>query len=292
VKHTTSFRIRYEECDRDGFLKGSAYLSMMQETAFNASAAAGYGQERYRQIERTWLIRRTSLELLLPVVYGDELLVTTWVADFHRVRSIRAYEFHRNGGDNPLARAYTDWVFIDTNNGRPVSIPAEITAAYQAKPDEHLAALRVPFACPAPPAKGAYSHYREVSWNDIDPVQHVNNSIYLAYFEDSAQRAIEAQGISLQRLFTDGFLLKPIQHQIEYRLSAVWGDELAITTWICAANQDAFQRCFILQRRSDAEVIARAISRYVWFEKSSMHKVTPPDEFFHSLPAGIPELCT
>jgi acyl-CoA thioester hydrolase len=141
----------------------AAYLGMMRAT--RRLRCRRLGQERYRQIERTWLIA-AALELLLPVVYGDGLLVTTWVADFHRVRSIRAYEFHHEESGDLLARAYTDWVFIDTSSGRPVSIPPEITAAYHAQPDERLAALRAPFACPTPPVKGAYSHIRAVSWNE------------------------------------------------------------------------------------------------------------------------------
>lgn len=290
MKHTSRFCVRYEECDWDGFLKGAAYLSMMQAAAFDASAAAGYGQERYRQIERTWLIRRTALELLQPVVYNDELLVTTWVADFHRVRSIRAYEFHRSGSPELLARAYTDWVFIDTRNGRPVSIPSEITAAYQAQPDERLAALRAPFACPAPPARGAFTYMREVAWNDIDPVQHVNNSVYLAYIEDCARRAHEAQCMSANLLAVEGCLLKPVHHQIEYHLSALWGDALEITTWISAASRDAFQRCFILRRGGDAGLVGRAISRYAWLDQKTMRCAALPAEFVRSLPAETAEL--
>jgi hypothetical protein len=40
--------------------------------------------DAYRQIERTWLIRRTALEPLLPVAHGDGHRPPA--ADFHRVR--------------------------------------------------------------------------------------------------------------------------------------------------------------------------------------------------------------
>ena len=290
MKHTRSFRVRYEECSLDGFLKGAAYLRMMQETAFDASAAAGYGQARYRELERTWLIRRTDLELLFPAVYGDELQVTTWVADFHRVRSIRAYEFHRQGRGDLVARAYTDWVFIDTSRGRLVSIPPEVVAAYPAKPDERMAVLRQPFPCPPPPARGVYTEQRQVAWNDIDPVQHVNNAVYLAYIEDCARRAADDQGYSPRRLSAEGLLLKPLRHQIEYRLSAVWGDELSIKSWISAAGKGPFERCFTLQRGSDGESIARAVSLYIWVEAASGQSFSLPVDFTRSLPAGLPEV--
>jgi len=290
VKHARSFRVRYEECSLDGSLKGAVYLRMMQETAFDASAAAGYGQARYREIERTWLIRRTDLELLLPVVYGDELQVTTWVADFHRVRSIRAYEFHRQGLGDLVARAYTDWVFIDTSSGRPVSIPPEVTDAYHAQPDERMAALRQPFPCPPLPASGAYTEQRQVAWNDLDPVQHVNNAVYLAYIEDCTRRAADAQGYSPRWFSAEGLLLKPLRHQIEYRLPAVWGDGLSIATWVSAAGKDSFERCFILQRSSDGESIARAVSHYRWVEAASGLSSPLPVDFARSLSAGLPEM--
>ena len=91
--HTRNFRIRHYECDAFGNLNNANFVRYMQETAFDASAAAGFDQERYNELGHHWLIRETEIEYLKPVRYGDTVAVKTWVVDFQRVRSRRAYEF-------------------------------------------------------------------------------------------------------------------------------------------------------------------------------------------------------
>jgi acyl-CoA thioesterase FadM len=85
----------------------------MEEAAFSASAAAGYDLARYEAMGRLWLIRETDIEYLRPLRYGDSVEIKTWVADFRRVRSRRAYEFRLAGSGERVARASTDWVFVE-----------------------------------------------------------------------------------------------------------------------------------------------------------------------------------
>jgi len=59
----------------------------------DASAAAGYDLERYRELGHHWLIRSTEIEYLRPLVYGDSVEISTWVVDFRRASSRRSYQF-------------------------------------------------------------------------------------------------------------------------------------------------------------------------------------------------------
>ena len=45
--HTRSFRVRYYECDAHNHLNNANYLKLMQEAAFEASAAVGYDRQKY-----------------------------------------------------------------------------------------------------------------------------------------------------------------------------------------------------------------------------------------------------
>ena len=45
--HTATFRVRHYECDAYGHLNNANYARYMQEAAFDASAAVGYGKDRY-----------------------------------------------------------------------------------------------------------------------------------------------------------------------------------------------------------------------------------------------------
>ena len=51
LTHTRTFRVRYYECDANGHLTSANYLRYMQETAFDASTAAGYGIDRYDRMQ-------------------------------------------------------------------------------------------------------------------------------------------------------------------------------------------------------------------------------------------------
>src|SRR3990172_10663548 len=93
--HTRTFRVRRYECDAYGHLNNANYLRYMQETAFDASAAAGYDFDRYTAMGRLWTVRETDIEYLNPLQYADRVEVKTWVIDFRRVRSRRAYEFRK-----------------------------------------------------------------------------------------------------------------------------------------------------------------------------------------------------
>jgi acyl-CoA thioester hydrolase len=126
--HTRTFRVRHYECDAHGRLQPAAYLGYMQEAAFDGSAAVGYSEARYREIGYYWLAYETDIEWFQSLGYGDSVEIKTWVMDFRRVRSLRAYEFYHAG--EKIAQATTDWVLLDTRTLMPAAIPQEIITAY------------------------------------------------------------------------------------------------------------------------------------------------------------------
>ena len=130
LTHLRTFRVRHHECDLHGVARDATYLRYMQETAFDATAAAGYDQARYLAMNRLWLVRETQVEFLSPLRYGDMVSVKTWVEDFRRVRSRRAYELRHVDSAALAAQGFTDWVFLNLDNNRPAAIPTELIAAF------------------------------------------------------------------------------------------------------------------------------------------------------------------
>ena len=74
--YSRTFRVRYYECDAYGHLNNANYLRYMQETAFDASAAAGYDLQAYEALGHFWLIRETDIEYRRPLRYDDSVTVT------------------------------------------------------------------------------------------------------------------------------------------------------------------------------------------------------------------------
>ena len=261
--HQSVFPVRFYECDAYGHLNNAVYLRYMQEAAFNASAAIGFDQQCYAQMERAWLARLTDIEYLRPVRYGDQVGVTTWVEDMHRVRSWRAYEMRNLESGEMVARGWTDWVFVDTSSGKPASIPEEIAAAYHPQAGNVELAKRRRFAEPPPAGQSAYTNRRRVEWQDLDPAQHVNNAMYLSYLVETAWRFGEVVNWGWERISADGFGVVARSHQIEYRQPAVYGDELEITTWLSGVRRSTINRHYAIHRPADGALIARANSLYV-----------------------------
>ena len=83
----------------------------------------------------TWVVRSHKVEYLSPAYSGDAIEASTWVADFHRVRSLRRYKFVRTSDARLLARGETEWVFVDAQSGRPTAIPESLKMCFPLVPN-------------------------------------------------------------------------------------------------------------------------------------------------------------
>jgi acyl-CoA thioester hydrolase len=256
--HERTFRVRHYECDTTGYVKYPNYLNYMQEAAFDASAAAGYSMARYATMDRYWLVRDTDVEYLRPLRYGDSVQVRTWVADFRQVRSLRSYELRRAESGELVARASTDWVFLDTAAGRPVSIPREMMAAFFPEGVPDRAPPRARFPSASPPDTGIFRLRRRVEWQDVDPAHHVNNAVYLAYLEECRLQAQAATGWPQARMQEAGLATRVRWYQIEYRQPGLLGDELELATWVSDVKETTAVRHSTVSRVGDGELLAQA----------------------------------
>jgi acyl-CoA thioester hydrolase len=273
-----TFQIRHYECDAYGHLNNANYLRYMQEAAFNASADVGYDLARYRNLGSFWLIRYTDIEYLRPVTYGERIVVETWVEDFRRVRSIRAYNFRVDGVNEVAARAYTDWVYLDRQSMQPKTIPEEMVMAFSPNGGLDDPSPRRKFHPLQTPQEGVYYDHRRVEWRDLDAEGHVNNAVYLSFIEESGIQVAKAYGWSLNRLKIEGVGILARRHQIDYRLPALLGDELRVGTWISDMGSSVVQRNYVIIRTSDEKVLARVSSKYVWVNLNRGKPVRIPAE--------------
>lgn len=282
-----AFRVRYYECDAEGRLRPATYLRYMQEAAFDATAAAGYDMARYQAMGRTWLARETDIEILRSPTYQDTVLVKTWVADFRKVRSRRAYELCLAGSGALLAQASTDWAFLDSSGRRPAPIPAEMKSAFFPEGAPALAPARERFPSAPQPPSGAFRLWRRVEWQDLDQVGHVNNAVYLEYLEDCAIQAAAAHGWPPSRMQTEGFAILPRRYQIEYRRPAALNEELELTTWLSDVKADSAFCHFVLARTSDGAVLVRARAIQVCTDRQTGKPTRMPAAYLSDLAPNI-----
>ena len=78
----------------------------------------------------TWVVRSHKIEYLSPAYADEEIEIQTWIAGVRRVRSLRKYQFVRKSDEAILVKGETDWVFVDSANGKPIAIPDEIIKTF------------------------------------------------------------------------------------------------------------------------------------------------------------------
>jgi acyl-CoA thioester hydrolase len=114
-----------KDVDRNGHVNNVVYIQWMQDAAVAHARESGC-MKASRAVGATWVVRTHQIEYLAPLFAGDKVTVLTWPANFQRVRSVRKYKFIRAKDGAVIARAETDWVFVNTKTGRPQSIPEEV----------------------------------------------------------------------------------------------------------------------------------------------------------------------
>jgi acyl-ACP thioesterase len=157
------------------------------------------------------VVRGVELELEAPVPLGHTLRVTTAVVGHRRIWARRMGECRLADGQL-AARVTTDWVLLDARN-RIVRIPADFGVAFL-NPETESEITRVP----APAGEPVRSTMLAVRRTDLDPLDHVNNAVYVDWLVE----AFDAAG---WRSATES---GPRSIRLEYLASAAHGDEVAV----------------------------------------------------------------
>lgn len=285
--YQTTLRVRHYECDTYGHVNNANYLRYMEQAAIEASASLGYDDDRYRELGTLWLIRETDIEYLRPLTARDSVTISTWVGDFRRVRSRRFYEFRHAETGELVAKANTDWVYLDRASGRPVSVPDAMIAAFA--PDQTEAAARERFPAAPPPPPGMFTMNRVTEWRDIDAAGHVNNATYLNYMEECGIRAARAVGWEMERMRSEGFAIVARRHRIEYRQQAILGEALTISTYLSDVRRMSATRHYIITRADDGALLTQAQSLWVFvnLQTGGLLRVNP--NFINDFAATIAE---
>ncbi len=270
--YTARIRVRHNELDAFGRVYPAAHLRWLAQAAIDASSDAGFDAAYYLTAGAHWLVRRTTFSVLRLVRADTDLDVTTWVADFRRVRSLRRYEI-RDVAGTPVVTAATDWVFVDLS-GRLRRVPEAMERQFGHGPETSLA--REPWSAPEPPATPGRA-VGTVRWADLDSLGHVNNAAYLDVLTEATLAVLGDAGWPMDRLAAAGPVPHVASGDIEYLDAAVFGDELATTTWFVAAP-DALCVHQQVTRVGDGRAIVRGSTTWRWTDAADA--VVP-------LPAGL-----
>jgi acyl-CoA thioester hydrolase len=132
--YTLSVQASERDIDANGHVNNIVYVQWMQDVAIAHSDAVGCSAAT-TAAGCTWVARSHHIEYLRPAYAGDCILVQTWLVDATRKSSSpRRYRMVRASDGTVLARGETLWVFIDTQTGRPRTIPPEVIGCFEVVP--------------------------------------------------------------------------------------------------------------------------------------------------------------
>jgi acyl-ACP thioesterase len=220
--HRAIYRVRFDESTPSGLARTSALLRYAQDVAWAHSEALGFDRAWYAERGLAWLVRAAELVVLGPVPLGSSVDVVTSVVGHRRVWARRRGEFRLGGESGALvAWVHTDWLLID-GRGRITRVPQVFGATFPA-PLSNDTLGRVALA--AAPPSAARGRFR-VRPHELDPMDHVNNAVYVDWLEESVLAAGVADGsggASIESI--------PRRYRLEYAAAAAPDAELETETW-------------------------------------------------------------
>lgn len=209
--YLAGYRVRFDEAGADGRLRTSGLLRYAQDVAWRHSEQLGFDRAWYQARGLGWVVRGCELEVRGAIPIGHTLRVSTAVVGHRRIWARRLGECYLADGRS-AALVTTDWVLLDARN-RVVRIPADFGVAFT-NPEVRSEILRVD----APDGDPVVEVDLHVRTSDLDPLDHVNNAVYVDWLEE----ALEAAG------WREAISVLPRSYRLEYLASTARGDRVQV----------------------------------------------------------------
>jgi acyl-CoA thioester hydrolase len=133
--YTLRRRVEWRDIDQIHHLNNAAYLNYMEECAVQSLGAFGWSVARLEREGIAIVARRHQIEYRQPALLGDDLIVTTYLSEVRRIGALRHFTVVREADNTLLARARSQWVFMNPETGLPVRVPEAILSDFS----EHIA---------------------------------------------------------------------------------------------------------------------------------------------------------
>jgi acyl-CoA thioesterase FadM len=216
-------RIPRHACSPRDRARAGELWRLVQEAAVQHSVAHGWPPSRYRQEGAAFVVRRLVGVHRREALYGEELAVTTHVAEVRRQMLVR-----RETRIAGVLDASVEWVWWQGAAGR---MPASVLDAFPIEPGPGVALPEIdrvePTELPPFPV--------EPWWTEMDPMAHTNHPRYVDWVDEALSRWIAAKG-------GDPIAMVPVADDLQFRVGARAGEriELALTRVGTAGPATAF----------------------------------------------------
>ena len=123
-----------------------------------------------------------------------------------------------------------------------------------------------------------FEYHHAVREDEIDPLGHANNVVYLQWMQAAALAHSAAQGWpgKAYRELGRGWVVR--SHKIEYHRAAAAGDEITVRTWVATMKKVSSLRRFRIYGGTDGLLLATAETNWAFVDYASNRPVRIPPE--------------
>ena len=176
-----TFHVPYYGLAPNGRLKSGELLQFFQEAAALHADSVGIGVSDLLPHGRTWVLRRYRVQVNRWPGLGD-LTVRTWFEPQRNLVSVRRFSLHDETGA-ALADAWSGWIVVDLEKGRPVRLDRALPDAYFAATDPTGEPLDA--AIDAVGEEADRTCEFQVRWHELDLNGHTNHTVYFDWAIES-----------------------------------------------------------------------------------------------------------
>jgi acyl-CoA thioester hydrolase len=126
-----------------------------------------------------------------------------------------------------------------------------------------------------------FTHTLQVRFRDLDALNHVNNSVYLTYLEETRIAFMHAHGVGGLSTPDSGTILA--RCEIDYRHPARLGETLVIEMNVGEVRRSSFEFVYRITRQDDERLIASAKTVQVCYNYALNTPIRVPEAWRQQL---------
>jgi acyl-ACP thioesterase len=163
------------------------YFQIVQEAAGMHAAMRGCSINNLHKEGKTWVITRSSMEIMRYTCWPEVIEVQTWAQEPIRLHLPRVVKGFDKAG-NALFTAKTHWAILDLDSGRPLR-PMDMSLRIGLPPADHTLDMTLPKKQDDENQVLLCSFKPTIAYLDTDRNLHVNNISYLNWALESLPSA-------------------------------------------------------------------------------------------------------
>jgi acyl-CoA thioester hydrolase len=129
---TLQHLVSWGDISVDYHLSYRAWVDLMIEAGLRSGVRYGWTAQQSQEMGAIFVARKLWLEVDEPARHGEEINITTWLAEPRRSTIYRQYVARRLRDEAEIARASILWVYLELASGRPARMPEAFMERFRA----------------------------------------------------------------------------------------------------------------------------------------------------------------